>query len=312
MEKRPLDCRKLEAFCKIVELKSFSRAAEALRLTQPTVSGHIQTLEGELGLKLLDRLGREVVPTKAGQVLYGYAEKILRLRDEATQAMGSLKGDIRGRLEIGASTIPGTYILPPHLKAFTDRFPEVTVAIRIGDSRAVARDVLEREVEVGIVGAKPQSAKLLSEPLSRDELILVVPPDHPWAERESVDIGELRGQPFVMREEGSGSRKRFEQALRAAGLSMRELTGAAEFETNEAIKQAVASGLGVAVISNLAAADEQERGRLRTLPLKGTALQRTFYVILRRGAHLSPASEAFLEFLRSDVAEPGLAEAQSP
>lgn len=306
-----MDCRQLEAFCRVVELKSFSRAAEALRLTQPTVSGHVQTLEGELDLKLLDRLGREVVPTKAGEVLYGYAVKILRLRDEAAQAMGSLKGDLRGRLEIGASTIPGTYILPPHLKTFAARYPEVSVAIRIGDSQAVAREVMEREVEVGVVGARPQSAKLISEPLARDELVLVVPPDHPWAGRESVEIGELKGQPFVMREEGSGTRKRFEQALREVGVSPGEITCVAEFETNEAIKEAVASNLGVAVISNLAVASEHAKSRLRALPLKGTSLQRTFYVIRRRGAHLSPASEAFLEFLRSEIAEPGLAEAPS-
>ncbi len=297
-----MDCRQLEVFCKIVELKSFSRAAEALRLTQPTVSGHILTLEQELEMKLLDRLGREVVPTQAGSLLYGYATKILRLRDEAAQAMDSLKGDLRGRLEVAASTIPGTYILPPHLKSFASLYPELTVAVRIGDSQAVARLVLEREVEVGVVGAKPQSTKLLAEPLTTDELVLVVPPEHAWAGRKGVELKELEGQPLLMREEGSATRLRFEQALREAGLALADLSVAAEFQTNEAIKQAVAAGLGVSVISDLAVAGEKSRGVLTVLPLKGASLRRTFYVIRRRGANLSPASEAFLKFLKDDVA----------
>lgn len=300
-----MDCRQLEVFQKVVELKSFTRAAEALSLTQPTVSGHIQTLESELDLKLLDRLGREVVPTKAGEVLLGYAARILRLRDEAAQAIGQMKGSLSGRLEVGASTIPGTYILPRHLKAFSARFSELSVAVRIGDSHAVARDVLERTVEIGVVGAKPASAKLLFEPLSSDELVLVVPAEHPWADLKALDIRELRGQPLVIREEGSGTRKRFEQALRAAGLSLSEMTLAAEFETNEAIKQAVASGLGLAVISDMAVASEATQGLLRSVSLKGASLKRTFYVIRRRGANLSPASEAFLAFLLKEVAGSG-------
>lgn len=304
-----MDCRQLEVFLKVVELKSFSKAAEALGLSQPTVSGHILALEQELELKLLDRLGREVAPSKAGKILQGYAAKILRLRDEASQAMDQFKGEMRGRLEVAASTIPGTYILPPHLKAFSARYPELSVAVRIGDSQDVAREVLERRVEIGVVGAKPSSAKLLSEPVARDELVLVVPPGHPWEAREEVDLAELGGQPVLVREQGSGTRKRFEQALQAAGLSVTELNQAAELETNEAIKQAVASSLGVAVISNLAVSEELQYGSLKALPLRGASLQRTFFIIRRRGANLSPASEAFLAFLRQEVAEAGLPDA---
>jgi DNA-binding transcriptional LysR family regulator len=304
-----MDCRQLEVFLKVVELKSFSRAAEALGLTQPTVSGHVLALEEELDLKLLDRLGREVAPTRAGRILHGYASKILRLRDEAYQAMDQFKGDLRGRLEVAASSIPGTYILPPHLKAFSTRYPELTVAVSIRDSQAVAQEVLERQVEIGVVGAKPTTPKLTGEPLTRDELVLVIPPGHSWDGREAVEFKELAGQPFLMREVGSGTRKRFEQALHAAGLSVAELTQKAELETNEAIKQAVASSLGVAVISDLAVAEEIEHGSLRALPLRGASLQRTFYIIRRRGANLSPASEAFLAFLRQEVTEPDLSEA---
>lgn len=300
-----MDCRQLEVFCKIVELKSFSRAADAVELTQPTVSGHIMALERDLGVKLLDRLGREVVPTQAGKTLYGYATRILKLRDEASQAMARMTGDLRGRLEIAASTIPGTYILPHHLKAFAARYPEVTVSVRIGDTKEVVNLVLDRELEVGMVGAKLEASKLHFEPLAEDELVLIVAPEHPWAQREEVEARELAGQPLVLREKGSGTRMRLEQALKAAGLSLAQLSVAAEIATNEAIKQAVSSGLGAAFVSDLAVAEERKNGTLRALALKGVSLKRTFYVIRRRGVNLSPASETFLEFLLKEVAEPG-------
>ena len=155
-----MDIHALEVFCRIMELRSFSRAAEAVSMTQPTVSGHIKTLEEEAGARLFDRLGKEVRPTKAGEILYRYATEILRLRAAALQALDEHKGRLRGSLLIGGSTIPGEYILPALLARFKARFPEIALALRIGGSREVVRAVAEGEYEVGMVGARFEDPKL--------------------------------------------------------------------------------------------------------------------------------------------------------
>ncbi|MGH7478769.1 MAG: LysR substrate-binding domain-containing protein, partial [Candidatus Methylomirabilales bacterium] len=176
-----MDIRALEVFCKIVELKSFSRAAEAVYLTQPTVSGHIKALEEFVGVKLLDRLGREVLPTKVGELLYGYAKQILALRNQAIQALEEYKGSLKGHLVIGGSTIPGEYVLPALLATFKARYPEISLTLKIADSREIVRGVLEGTVELGAVGAKFDDGQLIYLKLLEDELVLALPPGHAWA-----------------------------------------------------------------------------------------------------------------------------------
>src|SRR3990172_1855834 len=142
-----MDLRQLDIFVKIVDLKSFSKAAEAVYLTQPTVSGHIQSLEEELGIKILDRLGREVVPTRAGKVLYDYARRLVALRDEARQALDQLTGRMKGEIVLGGSTIPGEYLMPTMIGRFRDKYPEVTVVLKIGDTTDIVNRVLDGECE---------------------------------------------------------------------------------------------------------------------------------------------------------------------
>ena len=169
-----MDIRALEVFCKIVELKSFSRAAEAVYLTQPTLSGHIKGLEEFVGLKLLDRLGREVVPTKAGELLYGYAKQVLAMRNQAIQALEEYKGSLKGHLIIGGSNIPGEYVLPALLARFKARYPDVFMTLKIADSREIARGVLEGTYELGAVGAKFDDGQLVFLKFLEDELVLAL------------------------------------------------------------------------------------------------------------------------------------------
>ncbi len=292
-----MDIRALEVFCKIVELKSFSKAAEAVYLTQPTVSGHIKGLEEFVGLKLLDRLGREVVPTKAGELLYGYAKQVLALRNQAIQALEKYKGSLKGHLMIGGSNIPGEYVLPPLLARFKARYPEISITLRIADSREIARGVLEGTYELGAVGAKFDDGQLVYLKLWEDELVLALPAEHAWAAKSAVHLAELSGQPMILREVGSGSRKVMEEALRSAGVDPGALTVVAELGSTEAIRQAVKSGAGLSVISLRAIREDLERGTLRTVTLEGARLTRDFYLIYHKNRSRSPLCETFITFL---------------
>lgn len=296
-----MDIRALEVFCKIVELKSFSKAAEAVYLTQPTVSGHIKGLEEFVGLKLLDRLGREVVLTKAGELLYGYAKQVLALRNQALQALEEYKGSLKGHLMIGGSNIPGEYVLPALLARFKAQYPEISLTLRIGDSKEIARGVLDGTYELGAVGAKFDDGQLVYTKLLEDELVVALPAAHRWAARPAVPLAELLGQPIILREVGSGSRKVLEEALQSAGLNASALTVVAELGSTEAIRQAVKSGAGISVISFRAIQEDLERGTLCTVPVEGLRLTRDFYLIYHKNRSRSPLCVTFTTFVLNSL-----------
>ncbi len=297
-----MDLKTLEAFCRIVELRSFTRAAEAVSLTQPTVSGHIKELEAELGLPLLDRAGRSVSPTRAGEILYGYARRILGLRMEAQQAIGAHKGGLAGDLALGGSSIPGAYILPPLIAAFKHKHPESVVTLHVRDSREIVRGVGDGTYEVGMVGARFEEGRVRYDRYTQDELVLAVPRSHPWADRGSVRLRDLIGQPIIMRERGSGTRKVMEKALAERGVNSQRLRVALEIASNEAVRQAVKAGAGVAVISRRAVEDDIHCGLLAGLRFQGSPLVRDFYLVTHRTRSRSPLGNAFAAFIRVSAA----------
>jgi DNA-binding transcriptional LysR family regulator len=292
-----MDIHALEVFCRIMETRSFSRAAEAVSLTQPTVSGHIKNLEGEVGSSLFDRLGKEVRPTRAGEILYRYATEILRLRTAALQALDQHKGRLRGSLLIGASTIPGEYILPALLARFKARYPEIAISLRIGGSREVVSAVAEGEYEVGMVGARFDDPKLEYVRFAGDEIVLAVPAGHPWASRRRVSLADVAKGPLILREPGSGTRKATEEAFARARVEPPEGAVVAELGSNEAVRQAVRGGAGCSFISRRAIAEELKQGALATVAVEGLKLTRDFYMVTHRRRSRSPAGEAFRKFL---------------
>ena len=296
-----MDLRALEVFCKIVELRSFSRAAEAVLLTQPTVSGHIKALETELGLKLFDRAGKTVTPTRAGEILHGYARRILALREEAQQAINEHKGGLSGHLAIGGSSIPGAYILPPLVAAFKRGHPEVTIRLHVSDSRDVVRGVIEGTYEVGMVGARFEEGRVHYQPFAQDELVLAVAASHPWAGRGTVRLTELSGESFVMRERGSGTRKVMEEALAAHGVEPASLRVVLEVTGNEAVRQALKAGAGIAVISRRAIEDDIRCKVVTALRIHGVRLLREFFLVTHRSRSRSPLGNAFLTFLQQSA-----------
>ncbi len=295
-----MDLRQLEIFVKVAEFKSFSKAAEALFLTQPTVSEHIRTLEQELGVRLLDRLGRGAEVTRAGQLLFTHATRILQLQREARQAMDQFQGKLVGELAVGASTIPGEYVLPPLLGRFRDKFPDISVTLLIADSRQVVDWVAEGKVELGVVGARLGHRSVEFRELMPDEMVLVVPATHPWHGRERVEAAELSGQPLLLRERGSGTRAAFEAALTEAGLDLGDFRVVGEMGSTQAIKQAIKAGVGVSVLSRRAVEEECRSGLVWALTMRGLSIPRSFFVATHRDRSRSPLGEAFRAFVESE------------
>jgi DNA-binding transcriptional LysR family regulator len=295
-----MELRKLEVFCKVVELKSFTRSAEAVLLSQPTVSEHIRSLEEELGQKLIDRLGREAEPTPVGRLLYTYAVRILRIQRDALQAVEQYGGKLVGRIMLGCSTIPGTYILPNLIGRFRASYPSIQATLRIAGSQMIAAQIMDGELEIGVVGARWSEKGLEWIRHFDDQLTLVVSAGHRWAGRQEVALEELAEEPFILRESESGTRKVVEQILEEHGIRPASLMEVAEIGSTAAVVEAVRSGLGISILSARAVEREVRAGTLAALSLKGVQLARPFYLIRRRNRELSPAAAVFWAYLLAE------------
>ncbi|MGD8995503.1 MAG: selenium metabolism-associated LysR family transcriptional regulator [Syntrophobacterales bacterium] len=292
-----MDLRKLEVFCNVYELKSFSRAGKACLLSQPTVSEHIRHLETHLDVRLFDRLGREVVPTRAGEILYKYARRMLILKREAGQTLERYRGKMSGDLELGGSTIPGQYILPSLIGRFRENFPDIFIKLLIGDTMKITTMVLDGQLELGVVGAKIKSNKLQFKQLFDDELVLAVSPNHRWAKRSAIRLEELPEAPFIMREQGSGTRMTMLEIFEQAGLDSQEFKVVAEMGSTDAIRQAIKAKVGVSILSRRAIADELQFEQLCHVPVKGLSLARHFYLVTHNKRSRSPVGQAFVDYL---------------
>jgi DNA-binding transcriptional LysR family regulator len=296
-----MDLRRLEIFAKVAELGSFSRAAEALFLTQPTISEHIRALEEELGVQLLDRLGRGATPTRAGDLMLGYARRILALSREARQALDQFQGRLSGELIVGGSTIPGEYVLPALIGRFKAKYPDISISLLIGDSRQVTAWVDDGRVEVAVVGARPPQRTLVARELMPDELVVVVAAEHPWAGRRTVTLADVKGEPMVVREQGSGSREALERALGEVNADLAGFRVVGAMGSTQAIKQAVRSGVGIALISRRAVEDECRTRLLACLKLEDLSVSRFFYLVTHRDRSRSPLAQAFVDFVESQL-----------
>jgi DNA-binding transcriptional LysR family regulator len=292
------DLRQLEIFQKVVELGSFSKAGEAVHLAQASVSERIANLETTVGARLLDRLGRQVVPTKLGELLYKHALTLLEMKRTVCLEIDDFLGVRKGEIRIGCSTIPGEYILPNLVGRFGEQYPLVTISLTIADSRDIETQVLEGRFELGVIGSKASSRMLISHELWKDELVLAVPASHPWAARRTVSLEELSKVPYISREPGSGTLKMVEEYLRTAGSEgIESFHVVARFGTSTAVKEGIKADLGVSVLSSLALNTEIKAGLLKTLRLKGLRMSRRFYLIRDRRRTASPSCKAFVDYL---------------
>lgn len=297
------DYRKLEAFCRVYEQRSFSRAGEVLFLSQPTVSAHVQALEKEIGVKLLDRMGRTVLPTPAGSVLYRHSVNAFGELSAAKNEISRLMGDIAGNVSLGASTIPAAYLLPEIVTAFVAKYPMVHLNLSVSDSHWITRSVLEGECMLGIVGSADKHQDLEFVNLIDDELVIVVSSESSAIPaKPEYSMAEAAEWPWIMREEGSGTRKNFEDGIIKAGYSPRALQVVLHVDSTQVAVQYAISGLGVTVTSRLVVAAELERGKLRELKISGLKLPRSFYAVTNIRRDFFPAAASFLSFLQDKTA----------
>lgn len=296
-----MDTRRLEVFCKVLELKSFTKAAEALSLSQPTVSDHIRCLEEALGERLVDRTGRAALPTPVGSVFHEYATKLILLHREAVEAVTAFRGNLVGSLTLGASTIPGTYILPKLIGEFKKQHPGITITLRIRDSAETVGDVLDGNVSAGWIGARFSDRRLVLEESFSDELVLVVRSEHKWAKKGVIKLNDLAQEPFICRERGSGTRVFTSGVLEAHGLDPSRLSIVAEMGSTEAVRQGVKAGIGVSILSRQAVKDDIESGLFAEVRVTDLRFSRPLYLIRRRGRHLPPVCDAFLNFVQGDA-----------
>lgn len=301
MERKPLqiEFRHLETFCRVADLKSFSKAADDLFLTQPTVSGHILSLEQSLSLRLFDRTSREVRLTKAGEVFQGYASKILSFRKDLLNALSEFSQGIRGELSLGASTIPGEYLLPKLMGDFKKEHPRFIISLKIADTKEIIQYVLQNHVEFGIIGAKLNHPSLLYEKYKEDEIIVVAPSDHPLTRKKRVNLQELLKEPWIIREEGSGTQIAVEKALRKKGKSLKQFNVVMEMGSTSSVKEGVKAKLGLAFISGRATEEEVSQGFLSRIDVEGIEpISRQIYIVSHPGRTLSPIGMEFLRFLK--------------
>lgn len=295
--KYDFDFRQLEGFCRVAELGSFSRAAEALFLAQATISERIANLEASLELKLLDRLGREIRLTRAGELFYRQAVKLLEMKRLAAQEMQFFSGLKTGQLSIGGSTIPGEYLLPGVISRFQEGSPGVGVELDIADSRDIEQGVLEGRLELGVVGHQDVHPQLVKHALWQDELVVLVSAQHPWSRRKDVSREELLQQPFLVRERGSGTLKVMEQYLDLETPELRDrIRILARMGSSTAVKEGVLAGLGVSVLSVRAVQNEIKLGLLSALRIQGVSMLRHFCLIQDGRRTASPICQAFVTF----------------
>jgi DNA-binding transcriptional LysR family regulator len=292
-----MDTRQLQAFCAVVEKKSFSQAAEQLGVTQPAVSLQVRALEQRLGQSLLDRSGRRVEPTEAGRRLYRSAQRMLALEEQLLDEVSADDGRLTGTLAIGASTGPGAHFVPLLLCEFQREHPDLHVALSIWDTQTVIDRVVDRQLELGVVGALRRHRSLEFEPLVRDEIVLAVPPGHDAA-GGTISLDDLKEETLIVMQEGAGVRQVVEEELRRAGLRLRGVEPKLELGLQESVKSAVAAGYGVAFISRTAIEGELAAGRLAAAQVEGVEPARQIYIVRARGRSATRAADAFLSFAK--------------
>lgn len=287
----------LEIFCVVAQVKSFSRAAKLLYLTQPTVSSQIQYMENFYGTQLFERTTQGVVLTEAGKVVHEYAKRLLDLHDEMEKQLDRVVHTNNPSLVVGASSSMGNYALPCSIYTFKEKFPEVDVKLEIANTEEIIRRVTGDSIDLGIVEGPVEAPGLVSHKIFADEMVLIAPPQEPWLGMEYVPVDILKKEPFILREQGSGTRRVLERSLALVGLRIRDLNVAAEMSSIDAIKSAVESGLGVSMLSRLAVQKEIIKGMLVALPIENLSIKTDIHVVLREEKQQPSIATRFIRFI---------------
>jgi DNA-binding transcriptional LysR family regulator len=285
----------LHTFLAVGRRLSYTRAARELYLSQPAVSRRVHRLEEELGVELLEQIGKKLHLTTAGRTLVKEGEQLLGSIERVAEAVRAHHGGRQGSLRLGASTTPGFYLLPAILGRFTAASPAVELSFGIENSRRIEEKILRNELDLGFVGARLASDEVEHEELAEDEIVLFAAGAHPLARRSRLDLRALEGEIWVMREPRSATRRLVEERLAASGVRpARTIT----LGCPEAVKAVVRGGTGISFLSLAGLRDDFRAGRLRRLPVTGFRLRRPLYIARHRDKPIGPAMAAFLELAR--------------
>jgi len=293
-----LNLHQLATFQVVAKHSSFSRAAEELHFSQPAVSAQIHLLEKSLGIKLFDKIGRKTHLTHAGEALYLYSQKIFSLLDETVEMMEALRSPHSGILRVGADTTVGTYVIPGLLGKFHQLYPQVEIELEVFNRGYLLNELTTNMVDMAVMGKVPTEAAVFSAPLALNEMVLIAPPTHRLAGCTQVPMKELGREHFLLREVGSGTRDALKQAFEEAGLALQV---SMQVGNNSAIKQSVAAGLGIALISRVAINLELEMGRLVMLDVEGFPITRKWWLVHLKEKNLSAPARAFKNFVLQET-----------
>ncbi len=293
-----MEDHKLRVFCTVAETGSFSKASEIIHLTQPAVSLQIQALEDLYETKLFDRTSSSVTLTTSGEVLYKYAKEILTLYAQAEKDIGEITGLVKGSIAIGASTTIGNYLLPLVISDFKTENPKIKIHLLVGNTKRVVDLLNAGNLDIGLVEGEIKKYKIISETLISDELMLIVPSEHPWAKKKDISMLDIIKEPFIFREEGSGTRQVIEKYLNKRGITTQKMNVSTILGSTEAIKEAVERGIGIAIVSKWTVRKEIKAGVLKPLSFKEGRMLRNFSLIFNKNTVTSYAVEEFLNYLR--------------
>ncbi len=289
---------RLVVFRAVARQRSFRKAAEELYLTQPAVSLQIKALEEDLGVQLFDRSGSQIQLTREGQILQGYADRSAELLASAAQEIASAAGEHAGRLALGASTTIAQYVLPKVLGELRKSYPLIAPTLISGNTEDIVQLLEEQKIDVGCIEGPARSREIFVEPFLLDELVMIVPAAHEWAERGQVQLKDIPAVPLLMRERGSGTRDVVERELERHGLKRRALQVVMELDSTEAIKSAVEAGLGVGFVSRWALAKDSRLGAsVKVIDVAGLKIRRDFFLARRAGPEPQGIVAEFRRFL---------------
>jgi DNA-binding transcriptional LysR family regulator len=287
--------RRLQVFHTVARLLSFTKAAETLHMTQPAVTFQIRQLEEYFNTRLFDRTHNKISLTEAGQRVYEYTDKIISLYSEMENRVREMTGDVSGIVIIGASTTIAEYVLPSLLGEFKDKHPNINLRLKVSNSEGIVHMVEDNSVDVGIVESPIANKNLAVEVCWYDKLVFICLPNHPLAKRASIKADDLLGQPFVCREEGSGTREYIQEYLAKHNMTPHDLNFSLEVGNPEAVKSAVEAGFGVSIVSQATVVKELKLGTLVALPLD-PPLERPFSIVYQRQKFRLRAMEEFMKF----------------
>jgi len=287
-----MNLNQLWIFNHVAKYKSFTLAGKALYLTQPSISTQVKLLEKSYKIKLFERFGKRIELTNAGEILFSYTERIFNLLKEVDGIIEDIKEMKSGNLKISTSLTLATYYLPDLLKVFRLKYPHIEIQMTVGNTREVMEDILTFKSDLGFIGNLQYHEKLTVTPLWEEELVIIVHPSHEFAKRKKIDLSKLNGQPFILREPGSGTREVVEQEFKKQQVAIRI---AMELGNNEVIKRAVEAGLGISIIPMKAVKREVEAGLLKVIRLPKGKILRKFYIIYHKDKYITHIIQTFLK-----------------